>query len=80
LVGFEMIGRGIARHGYPIQNASGQAVGEVTSGAPALSLGKNIGLGYVPPELKTLGTPLRIEIRQQAVEARVCATPFYKRA
>jgi aminomethyltransferase len=80
LVGFEMIGRGIARHGYTIQNASGQAVGEVTSGAPALSLGKNIGLGYVPPELKTLGTPLRIEIRHQAVEARVCATPFYKRA
>jgi aminomethyltransferase len=80
LVGFEMIGRGVARHGYGIRNAAGAPIGHVTSGAPGLSLGKNIGLGYVPLELKPIGTRLEIEIRNQAIEARVCATPFYKRA
>lgn len=78
LVGFEMVGRGIARHGHTILEA-GKPVGHVTSGAPGLSLGKNIGLGYVPSHLKTLGSRIDIEIRNQAVEARVCATPFYKR-
>jgi aminomethyltransferase len=79
LVGFEMIGRGIARHGYPIQS-DGHAVGVVTSGAPGLTVGKNIGLGYVPVHLAKVGTKLEIEIRDKPVEARVCATPFYKRA
>lgn len=79
LVGFEMVGRGIARHGYPIV-ADGKTVGIVTSGAPGLSLGKNIGLGYVPPHYKKVGTSIAIEIRQQPVAAVVCATPFYKRA
>jgi aminomethyltransferase len=79
LVGFEMVGRGIARHGHAILDA-GSPVGRVTSGAPGLSLGKNIGLGYVPWHLKAPGSRIDIEIRNQPVEARVCATPFYKRA
>jgi len=81
LVGFEMVGRGIARHGHTILD-NGAPVGLVTSGAPALSLGKNrnIGLGYVPWHLRQLGTRIDIDIRSQPVEARVCATPFYKRA
>ena len=80
LVGFEMVGRGIARHGHRILDTAGTAVGHVTSGAPGLSVGKNIGLGYVPVSLSELGTRLDIEIRNKPVEARVCATPFYKRA
>jgi aminomethyltransferase len=79
LVGFEMVGRGIARHGYPIVEG-GRAVGVVTSGAPGLTVGKNIGLGYVPAHLAKVGTKLEIEIRDKPVDARVCATPFYKRA
>ncbi|MEY4580141.1 MAG: hypothetical protein RL701_4844 [Pseudomonadota bacterium] len=81
LVGFEMVGRGIARHDYPILEAGahGPKVGRVTSGAPGLSVGKNIGLGYVPAHLKKIGTRIDIEIRNQPIEARVCATPFYKR-
>ena len=79
LVGFEMVGRGIARHGHAIAGPLGN-VGHVTSGAPGLSVGKNIGLGYVPVELAELGTRLEIVIRDKPVEARVCATPFYKRS
>jgi aminomethyltransferase len=80
LVGFEMVGRGIARHGHRIQDTSGAVVGHVTSGAPGLSVGKNIGLGYVPLAMSEIGTRLEIEIRNKPIEARVCATPFYKRA
>jgi aminomethyltransferase len=78
LVGFEMTGRGIARHGYPIV-ANGDPVGEVTSGSPGPTVGRNIGLGYVPLALGPAGTTLGIEIRGKVVDAVVVRTPFYKR-
>ena len=78
LVGFEMTGRGIARHGYPIV-AGGKPVGEVTSGSPGPTVGRNIGLGYVPLGLSQIGTSLGIEIRGKVVDAVVVRTPFYKR-
>jgi len=80
LVGFEMTGRGIARHGYPLLDASGQAIGVCTSGSPSPTLGKNIGLGYVPVALAATGTPLGVDCRGKAVGAVVVPTPFYKRA
>jgi aminomethyltransferase len=78
LVGFEMTGRGIARHGYPIV-ADGAPVGEVTSGSPGPTVGRNIGLGYVPLAFGKAGTTLGIEIRGKVVDAVVVRTPFYKR-
>ncbi|MAE94319.1 MAG: glycine cleavage system protein T [Deltaproteobacteria bacterium] len=75
LVGFQMVGRGIGRAGYPISR-DGRAVGVVTSGAPSPTLGNSIGLGYVPPALAALGERLDIVIRGRAVEARVAETPF----
>jgi aminomethyltransferase len=80
LVGFEMIGRGIARHGYSIHDTSGAKVGVCTSGSPAPTLGKNIGLGYVPATMSAIGTDLVVDCRGRLVEARVVKTPFYKRA
>jgi aminomethyltransferase len=78
LVGFEMTGHGIARHGYPIV-ADGASVGEVTSGSPGPTVGRNIGLGYVPLTLGKPGTTLGIQIRGKVVDAVVVRTPFYKR-
>lgn len=78
LVGFEMVGRGIARHGYLIV-VDGQRVGEVTSGSPGPTVGRNIGLGYVPKSSSKIGTRLGIEIRGKVVDAVVVTTPFYKR-
>jgi aminomethyltransferase len=79
LVGFEL-GKGpAARHGYPIVK-DGKAVGEVTSGTMAPTLKKNIGLGYVPPALSTIGTVFDIEIRGKNYPATVIETPFYTRA
>jgi len=78
LIGFEMIGRGIARSHYKIVK-SGQPIGEVTSGSPAPWLDKNIGLGYVAVEHAAIGTEFEIMIRDNPVAARVVQTPFYKR-
>jgi aminomethyltransferase len=79
LVGFEMVGRGIARHGYPLQGPDGAVIGVCTSGSPSPTLGLNIGLGYVPPALAEIGSPLTVDCRGRAIEARVVKTPFYKR-
>ena len=85
LVGFQMLGRGIGRHGYPIhrwegaETPSGAPIGVVTSGSPAPSLDIHIGLGYVPAALAEIGSKIGIEIRGKLVEAVVVKTPFYRR-
>ena len=80
LVGFEMIGRGIARHGYPLLDKAGARVGVCTSGSPGPTVGKNIGLGYLPASMSAIGTDLLVDCRGRLVEAKVVKTPFYKRA
>src|SRR5271156_6288116 len=80
LVGLEMIERGIGRDGYGCCSESGAAVGVITSGSPSPTLGKNIALAYVPPELAAVGNTILVEIRGQRVKAKVVPTPFYKRA
>jgi aminomethyltransferase len=78
LVGFEVVGRGIGRHGYPV-HLGHEVVGTVTSGSYAPFLQKSIGLCYLPASRAVVGTELDIEIRGKRVPARVVATPFYKR-
>jgi len=78
LVGFEMVGRGIARHGYPIF-VDGASVGFVTSGTRTPFLEKAVGLAYLPISACAPGTECAIEIREQLVMARVVALPFYRR-
>lgn len=79
LVGFEMRGRGIGRDGYAVRY-QGQPAGWVTSGSPSPTLGKNIGLCYVPLEVATPGTAIEVIVRDQPVAAEIVPTPFYKRA
>lgn len=79
LVGFEMRGRGIARHGYPV-DAAGRRTGIVTSGTQSPTLGKAIGMAYVAPPDAETGTILEVEIRDQRVAAEVVDLPFYRRS
>lgn len=76
LVGFEMIDKGIARHGYEIQNAEGAVIGVVTSGTQSPSLGKAIGMGYVETAQSKIGTPIFISVRNQQLKAKVVKIPF----
>lgn len=79
LVGFEMRGRGIGRDGYEVRLA-GAPAGWVTSGSPAPSLNKNIGLCYLPVDQARAGRKIEVMVRNQPVEAETVGTPFYKRA
>jgi aminomethyltransferase len=79
LVGLEMVDRGIGRDGYPVFDAAGLRIGEITSGSPAPFLKKNIALAYVPIVFTELGTEVFVEVRDQKVKAQVVPTPFYKR-
>jgi len=78
LIGFEMVGRGIGRDGYEVL-LDGQLAGWVTSGGPSPTLGKNIGLCYLPATEATPGREIEIRIRNRVVEAVTVPTPFYKR-
>jgi aminomethyltransferase len=79
LVGFEVVGRGIARHGYPVF-LNGAPCGQVTSGTYAPFLQKNIGLCYLPAASAAVGREIEVDIRGTRVTARVVPTPFYRRA
>ena len=81
LVGFELLEKGVPRHGFTILSASSpqSPIGEVTSGNLSPLLQKGIGLGYVLPEHAELGTDLFIDIRGKAVPAKVVKPTFYRR-
>ena len=79
LVGFELSQRGIPRQGYAIVDAQGNSIGRVTSGTMSPSMGKGIGLGYVPMALKEVRSQIHIQIRNKIVPAMVVKLPFYKK-
>ena len=76
LVGFKMIDKGIPRHDYTIRNASGDAIGKVTSGTISPVLGIGIGLGYVSSEHAAFGSEIFIDVRGKNLKAAVQKTPF----
>ena len=79
LVGLEMVERGIGRDGYPVCTLAGENIGAITSGSPAPFLKKNIALAFVPVEYSALDSELAVKIRGGLVQAKVVATPFYKK-
>ena len=79
LVGFEMLERAIARHGYDVYVGTTKA-GMVTSGTQTPFLKKAIGLAYLPSERATVGSEFEVDVRGRRARARVVPTPFYKRA
>jgi aminomethyltransferase len=80
LVGFELIERGIPRHGYKIADNDGNEIGVVTSGTQSPSLQKAIGLGYINAPFHKEGSEINIVIRENKVKAKVIKLPFYKSA
>ena len=78
LVGFEMMGKEIARDHYPVF-VDGREAGHVTSGSPSITLKKNIGLAYLHAERAAIGTRFQVLVRDKQSEAKIVRTPFYKR-
>jgi aminomethyltransferase len=79
LVGIEVTGRGIPRHGYKVVSEDGEEIGVVTSGTQSPSLKKSIGLALIAAEHTQVGTLLKVEVRNKLIEAVVVKTPFYKK-
>ncbi|MCF8303855.1 MAG: glycine cleavage system aminomethyltransferase GcvT [Bacteroidales bacterium] len=78
LKGFQMIEKGIPRQHYEICDATGNPIGEVTSGTMSPTLKKAIGMGYVKTEFAKRDTEIYIKIRKKLVKAKIVKLPFYK--
>jgi aminomethyltransferase len=78
LVGLEMIGRGVPRHGYAVVHED-TPIGHITTGSYAPTLDKNLGLAYVSPGFAAPGTQVFVDIRGRKIEAQVVPIPFYSR-
>lgn len=76
LVGFEMVDKGIPRHGYDICDKDGNKIGYVTSGTQSPSLGKAIGMGYVEAAYSSLDSIVYINVRDKLLQAKVVKIPF----
>jgi aminomethyltransferase len=76
LKGFEMIDRGIPRHGYEILDVDGNMIGIVTSGTQSPVLEKGIGMGYIDNANSSLGSEIFILVRNKRLKAKVVKMPF----
>jgi aminomethyltransferase len=76
LVGFEMIDKGIPRHGYEIKDFTGATIGVVTSGTQSPSLGKAIGMGYVRAAHAAIDSNIFVKVRDKLLQAKVVKMPF----
>ncbi len=78
LVGLEVTGRGIARHGYKVFH-DGKEIGIVTSGTFSPTLNKAIGLAFIDVNFSALDTEIAVAIRDTMAAAKIVKLPFYKR-
>ena len=76
LVGFEMIDKGIPRHGYEIKDQGGVPIGYVTSGTQSPSLNKAIGMGYVTTANSSIDNQVFIKVRDKLLQAKIVKIPF----
>ena len=78
LVGMNVQGRSLARHGYPVLH-DGAQVGVVTSGTQSPTLDRVVAMGYVLSGLAEAGNRLQIDIRGRLAEAEIVPLPFFTR-
>ena len=78
LCAFELVDKGIPRHGYAIVDAEGKEIGHVTSGTMSPVLKKGIGMGYVQTAYAKPGTEIYIQVRNRNLKAQVVKAPFRK--
>lgn len=77
VVGLEILGQAIARHGYDVLNADDEVVGTVTTGYHSISLDKNLAMALVDAKYSALGTELKVKVRRKVFPAVVVKKRFY---
>lgn len=77
IVGLEVNGRAIPRHGYDVLDADGNKVGTVTTGYHSISLDRNLAMALVDAAHAALGTPLQVRVRNKVFPAVVVKKRFY---
>lgn len=76
LIGIELEGKAIPRHGYAVVK-DGETVGEVTTGYHSISTDKSVCMALVKTQHAKLGTPLEIQIRKKTFPGVVVKKRFY---
>ena len=77
IVGLEVEGRAIPRHGYEVLNVNGEKVGEITTGYHSITLDRNLAMALVDSKYAALDTPLQVQIRKKVFPAKVIKKRFY---
>ncbi len=78
LIGFELVDKGVPRHGYELVDNENNIIGIVTSGTMSPSLKKGIGMGYVSNNFSNIDSEIFVKIRNSPIKAKVVSLPFYK--
>ena len=76
-IGFKMLDRGIARHGYGVVK-NGRRIGEITSGTMSPVLDVGVGIASVASGEVECGDEIGIEIRGQVRKAVFSEFPLHK--
>ncbi len=76
MVGFELLDKGMARHGAEVVDAKEHVIGIVTTGYKSPTFGSTIGVALVPWTFKE--ETLTINVRNKLLEAKVINKRFLK--
>lgn len=78
-VGIKITGRGIAREGAEVFDATGtKQIGVLTSGGFSPTLKFAIGQAYIKTDHATQGSPVIVRVRGRDIEAEITNMPFLK--
>ena len=76
IVGLELEGNAIPRHGYPVE-VDGRQVGEITTGYRSISTGRSVAMAMIDKPYDKLGTEVEVRIRRKIFPAKVVKKRFY---
>lgn len=77
IVGLEIDGAAIARHGYEVLDLNDRVVGVVTTGYRSISLDRNLAMALVSSSCAAIGTRLKVRVRRKLFPATVIKKRFY---
>lgn len=78
IIGIELEGKQIPRHGYLVES-DGNVIGKVTTGYRSISTGKSVAMAMVQKGYTKLGTPVEVRIHRKLVPGVVVKKRFYEK-